>query len=91
MKKAAKINVKGIVQGVFFRNYIKENAESLKLNGFVRNLNNNNVEIVIEGDIENVDKMCELCKTGPKHAIIKNVEAIEIPFQDFKDFKVLHI
>jgi hypothetical protein len=35
--------------------------------------------------------MVELCKKGPKHAMIKSVEEKEEKFQDFKIFKVLHI
>lgn len=91
MKKAAKITIRGNVQGVFFRNYIKEQAESLELKGFVRNLEGGNVELFVEGEIDNVDKMHELCKQGPKHAVIKEVELKESEFQDFQDFKILHI
>ena len=91
MKKAVKINIKGTVQGVFFRNFIKENADKLGILGFVRNLEDRSVEVFAEGEIDNVDKMVEVCKTGPKHAVIKNVVVKEARFQDFKEFKVLHI
>ncbi len=91
MKKANKIIIRGTVQGIFFRNFIKENADALKLKGFVRNLDNGDVEIIIEGEIENVDQMHEICKQGPKHAVIKEMEIMEIPFQDFDEFKILHI
>jgi len=91
MKKAVKIIIKGTVQGVFFRNFVKENADNLGLNGFVRNLENGTVEIFIEGDIDNVDDFYKICKKGPKHAVIKDVNMVEAKFQDFKEFKVLHI
>jgi acylphosphatase len=91
MKKAVKILIKGTVQGVFFRNFVKENADKLKLKGFVRNLDSNKVEIFAEGDVDNVDKFYEICKKGPKHAVIKEVTLNEQPFQDFKEFKVLRI
>ncbi len=91
MKKAVKITIKGTVQGVFFRNFVKENAEKLKLKGFVRNLENSKVEVFAEGDIDNVDKLFEICKKGPKHAVIKDIQIQEQPFQDFKEFKVLRI
>ena len=71
MKKAAKITIKGTVQGVFFRDFIKENADKLELKGFVRNLDDGKVEIVCEGEIDNVDKLYGICKEGPKHAKIK--------------------
>ena len=91
MKKAVKIVVKGTVQGLYFRNFIKENADSLELKGFVRNLNSGDVEVLVEGEIDQVDKMHEICKQGPKNAIVKNVLMEETPFQDFKEFKILHI
>ena len=91
MKKAVKAEIKGTVQGVFFRNFIKENADKLGLKGFVRNLDNGNVEVFIEGEIDNVDKMCDICRQGAKHAVVKDVKVEEQPFQDIKDFKILHL
>ncbi len=91
MKKAAKLTIKGTVQGVFFRKYIKDTADKLGLKGFVRNLESGKVEVFVEGDIEKVDEMEEFCKKGPKHANVKDVKIEEKPFQDYKDFKILHI
>ena len=89
MKKANKIIIKGTVQGMFFRSFIKENADALGLRGFVRNLDSGDVEVIVEGEIENVDQMHEVCKEGPKHAVVKEMEISEIPFQDFQEFKIL--
>jgi acylphosphatase len=91
MKKAVRLYIDGTVQGIFFRQFIKENAERQNVRGFVRNLEDGKVEVFIEGDQENVEKMIELCKKGPKHSQIRNVEIKEEKFQDFKEFKVLHI
>ncbi|MEM3075019.1 MAG: acylphosphatase [Candidatus Pacearchaeota archaeon] len=91
MKKALKIIIKGVVQGVFFRNFVKDNAERLNIKGFVRNLEANRVEIFAEGEIENIDKFYEICRKGPSHAKIKEVLIEEQPFQDFKEFKILHL
>jgi acylphosphatase len=91
MKKAVRLYIEGTVQGVFFRQFIKENAERCNLRGFARNLEDGRVEVFIEGDNDNVDKMIELCQKGPKHSQIRNVEIKEEKFQDFKEFKVLHI
>ena len=81
MKKAIKIIIKGTVQGVFFRKFIKDNADKLKLKGFVRNLENGNIEIFAEGEIDDVDKLCQICKEGPKHSKIRNVNVKETSFQ----------
>lgn len=91
MKKSVRLYISGIVQGVFFRGFIKENAERLGIKGFVRNLEDGRVEIFIEGNFDEVKKMIEICKKGPKHSEIKNVEEKQERFQDFKSFKVLHI
>ena len=91
MKKSVRLYINGTVQGVFFRNFIKENAERYNLKGFTRNLEDGKIEVFVEGDSDKVEKMIELCKKGPKHAQIKDVEIKSEPFQSFKVFKILHI
>ncbi|MFA4953472.1 MAG: acylphosphatase [Candidatus Pacearchaeota archaeon] len=91
MKKSIRLYINGTVQGVFFRGFIKENAERNNIKGFVRNLEDGRVEVFLEGDVDSVNKMIEICKKGPKHSQIRNIEIKEERFQDFKVFKVLHI
>jgi acylphosphatase len=91
MKKSVRLYIDGTVQDVFFRGFIKENAERHNVKGFVRNLEDGRVEIFLEGNNEDVDKVIELCKKGPKHAQIKGIEIRPEKFQDFKTFKILHI
>ncbi len=91
MKKSIRLYINGLVQGLFFRAFIKENAERLNVKGFCRNLEDGRVEVFLEGDTNEVNKMIELCKQGPKHSQIKSVEEKEEKFQGFKVFKVLQI
>ncbi|MEK6906886.1 MAG: acylphosphatase [Nanoarchaeota archaeon] len=91
MKKSVRVYITGTVQGIFFRGFIKENAEKHDVRGFVRNLEDGRVEVFLEGNPENVDSMIEICKKGPKHAMIRDVEIKQEKFQDLKGFKVLHI
>jgi acylphosphatase len=91
MKKSVRLYVDGTVQGVFFRGFIKENAERYNLKGFVRNLEDGRVEVFAEGDTNDVNNMIEIVKKGPKHAQIKKVTIKPEKFQDFKNFKILHI
>mgnify|MGYP001586672628 FL=1 len=91
MKKSVRIYIEGTVQGIFFRGFVKENAERHNVKGFVRNLEDGRIEVFLEGNNDDVDKMVELCKKGPKHSDIKNVEVKPEKFQDFKTFKILHI
>lgn len=90
MKKAFRVFYRGTVQGIFFRQFIKEHADKRGITGFARNLEDGRVEAFIQGDREMVDDMIEVCRQGPKHSMIKNVEVKEDRLQDdFKDFKIL--
>jgi len=90
MKKAAKIVVSGTVQGVFFRGFVKKKADDIGLAGFVRNLGEGDVEIVVEGTRDEINKLVDFCKEGPRHSMIKGVKTTEIPWNgEFKDFKIL--
>jgi len=91
MKKSVRVYIEGNVQGVFFRGFVKENAERYGVKGFVRNLEDGRVEIFLEGNSEEVNKVMELCKKGPKHSMIRKVEIKPERFQGIKNFKVLHI
>lgn len=91
MKRSVRLYISGTVQNVFFRAFVKENAEKYNVKGFIRNLEDGRIEVFLEGELEAVDKMIELCKKGPKFSQIRNVELKEEKLQDFRDFKVLHI
>lgn len=82
--------VSGIVQGVFFRSFVKKEAEILKLKGFVRNLDDGTVEVVAEGNKNLLLKFIERLKTGPNGA---RVDGVKIEWQnvksEFKNFDIL--
>jgi len=90
MKKAARFLVKGTVQGIFFRQFVKEHAVDLKLKGFVRNLESGEVEVIAEGEAEGLGRLNEFLKKGPEHAQIRSVEVQERKWSgDFGGFKIL--
>ncbi len=91
MKKAVRIYIEGTVQGMFFRQFLKDNADRNNLRGFVRNLEDGRVEVFAEGDQLNVEKIIEICKKGQRHSQIRDVQVKEERLQDFKEFKILHI
>lgn len=91
MKKSMRIYIKGSVQGVFFRQFIKDHADKNGIRGYVRNLDDGRIEIFIEGDSEKVEDMIQICKRGPQHSQIRSVEEKKESFQDFKEFKILRI
>ena len=89
MKKSVRLYITGTVQGVFFRGFVKENAERHNVKGFVRNLEDGRVEIFLEGDANAVNKMILICKKGQRHSQIRKVEEKPERYQDFRQFKVL--
>ena len=87
--RCIKIKVNGIVQGVGFRPFIYRIAHTNKLRGYVKNLGDAGVEIVVEGkerNIENFLKDLEL--KAPPLAKVHNVDYEDIPLQNFKEFKI---
>lgn len=89
MKKSSRLFLTGSVQGIFFRQFVKDQAEKINVRGFVRNLEDGRIEIFTEGDEEAVDKMLAICKRGPPHAQIRHIEEKPESFQGFKEFKIL--
>jgi len=86
--KTLKVNIMGTVQGVFFRKFVKDNADSLGVKGYIRNMEDGSLEIVLEGRDERVNEMLAKCKKGPSHSEIKEVEVEEIKHQGLEGFKV---
>jgi acylphosphatase len=89
--KTVRLKISGMVQGVFFRKYVKEEADKLSLKGHVRNLESGEVEVLAEGKDEDVNNLISLCKKGAPHSTVKNVDIQEINHIGFDDFKILEI
>lgn len=90
VKKAVRVYYRGTVQGIFFRQFIKEHADKRDIKGFARNLEDGRVEAWFQGNQENVEDMVEVCRTGPRNSQIKDVQVKEEKWQDdMTDFKIL--
>lgn len=68
----AEILVVGLVQGVGFRYFVYQNAKSLGLKGFVKNLMSGEVYSVVEGNKSNIEELVKKLKIGPMHAQVKD-------------------
>jgi len=60
-KVRAHLLISGRVQGVAFRYYTQDIAQSLEIKGWVRNCWDGKVEIVAEGEEEKVKKLISRC------------------------------
>ncbi len=74
MMIAAHVIFEGRVQGVYFRAFVKKNADILGINGWVRNLPDGSVEALFEGERSDVEKIIEKCRTEHPTAIVRNVK-----------------
>lgn len=88
-KVRAHIFVSGRVQGVFFRSNAQEKAEELGISGWVRNLPDSRVELVLEGEKEKVKEMVEWSGKGPAFAKVNTVEIEWEKYKgEFRDFSI---
>ncbi|SCC15059.1 acylphosphatase [Gilliamella bombicola] len=90
MIKKVKINVKGRVQGVGFRFFTYQQAQKLGLVGYVRNLENGDVEIIAQGDHLQIAKLTKWIENGgPASSRISHVKIYELlPQNDLTSFNV---
>ena len=73
-KESVRVLVSGMVQGVYFRYHTRMVAERLGLTGFVRNLGDSRVEIMVEGRPEDLRRMVDWARQGPPSAHVDGVE-----------------
>lgn len=74
---ASRVVVHGDVQGVFFRDACREEAERAGVAGWVRNRADGAVEAVFEGEPDAVARLGRWCETGPPHARVERVDVTD--------------
>lgn len=82
------ITVSGRVQGVGYRYSTLRMANSLRLAGYVKNLPDQSVYIMAQGNTDSVRNLINWCKTGPPGAIVESVDYSFHPVTDFKIFQI---
>ena len=90
MRKRVEINVFGNVQGVFFRQGVKNKADELGVSGFVKNLEDGSVKIIAEGEEDKLEKLIDWCKNSPGFAEVKEVKIDWLEAENkFNDFRII--
>jgi acylphosphatase len=86
----AHIRVTGRVQGVYFRQTTAQEASLLGVSGWVRNLPDGDVEAVVEGEPERVDRLIAWCHHGPPAARVDGVSVSwETVTGEFTSFSII--
>jgi len=80
--------IHGRVQGVFFRDSMRHEAQRLSIAGWVRNRNDGTVEAAVQGDPVAVEEIILWAQRGPQHANVERVE-IEPDNGNYKGFNVI--
>lgn len=87
MTKQLRLKIYGKVQGVGFRMNTKRKADKLGLTGWVQNKNDGTVEIVAQGEKEDLKKLKKWARIGPSLARVEKIDSnwqkIEQKFDDF--------
>ena len=71
--------VKGSVQGVGFRWFVRRQAQALQLSGWVRNLDDGDVEVLASGSAAALKSLREQLERGPLGARVTSVHEMEAP------------
>ncbi len=87
--RRATLRIRGKVQGVFFRESTRVEANRLGLTGWVRNHEDGSVEAVAEGEPAALEDFIRWCHRGPQAARVTDVERSDgQPSGEFPTFTV---
>jgi acylphosphatase len=85
---ARRVVVSGRVQGVFFRDCTRREAQRVGLAGWVRNCLDGTVEAHFEGPAQAVDELVRWCRGGPRHATVQDVRVRDVEPEGLDGFRV---
>jgi acylphosphatase len=68
------VRIEGRVQGVGFRYFVLEAAQSLGVSGWVRNRWYESVEVIAEGERAALEGLLEALQRGPRMSKVTNVQ-----------------
>lgn len=71
--KQAHVYISGFVQGVGFRAFVRAKARKIGVTGWVRNLSDDRVEAVIQGEKRKIEQLIKLCGRGPFFANVSDI------------------
>jgi len=72
-----RVKAHGRVQGVFFRDSTRSEAQARGVAGWARNCSDGSVEAAFEGPAPAVEALIEFVRSGPGHARVERVDVDE--------------
>jgi len=85
-----RLNITGRVQGVFFRVSCKRKAIELGITGFVKNMEDDTVQVLAKGTPNNLKEFIFWCKIGNEMSNVEKVtiEKVELD-RNYMDFDII--
>ncbi len=83
-----RVIVRGLVQGVYFRDSVRRRAAAAGVSGWVRNTGDGAVEAVFEGEPDAVSQLVAFCREGPRSARVDAVEVTDESPEGLRDFAI---
>lgn len=82
--------VSGVVQGVFYRQNTKQQATNRNLTGWVKNLPDGRVEVLLFGEEEQILTMLEWMAIGPARAVVTSLEVFDTDIEEYANFEIIY-
>jgi len=83
-----RVTVTGRVQGVFFRDSLRQRANSHHVAGWATNRSDGAVEAVFEGAPDEVERLVAFATTGPRQAEVDSVDVREEEPEGLTGFEI---
>jgi acylphosphatase len=74
---------------VGFRAFTRRNAVMLGVKGYVENLDDGKVHVVLEGEDHQVEKLLEMIRQGPRTSEVRDVKIKDIDRHGYQSFDVI--
>ena len=74
MKISRRLRIHGLVQGVYFRESMRQRAAELNVTGWVRNRHDGTVEALVQGEPFEVELLLDWARRGPDAARVDSIE-----------------
>ena len=81
--------ITGKVQGVFYRDNTRQQAEMLGITGWVKNNNDDTVELHACGEKTKIQLLIDWLHKGPTRAEVTQVNWVEIPIENYEQFSII--
>jgi len=80
----------GHVQGVGFRSWTASLAKHFNVKGWVRNNSDGSVELVAEGNTDDLNQFSEHLKSGNSYSEVEQITQNQITVSSYRSFEIVY-